>query len=76
MAVAKNDITHDALISRGNTKEYEENYDKIFQPNYGKVVDTVTGKEYNKCCRRCWLEVADGVKTCTKKGCNIGEYYD
>lgn len=28
--MAINDITGDALISKKNTKEYDENYDKIF----------------------------------------------
>lgn len=71
-----NDITGDLIKSKRNSKEFDENYDNIFPPNYGKVVDNVTGTEYNKCCRRCWLEVNDGVKTCTKKGCTIGEYND
>lgn len=69
MKATVNDITGDALVSRGNNKKYDDNYDNIFSPKTGVVIDTVTGKEYNKCSKRCWMDVADGVKTCIKQGC-------
>ena len=37
--VAKNDITGDNLVSRNNTKEYENNYDRIFRKTPKEVDD-------------------------------------
>lgn len=38
--VAKNDITGDNLVSRNNTKEYENNYDKIFRKTKQEIEDS------------------------------------
>lgn len=67
---AKNDVTNDEIKTKGYSKSYSDNFDKIFTENFGIVIDTVTGKEYNKCSKRCWMDVADGIKTCIKQGCN------
>jgi hypothetical protein len=39
----KNDITGDEIKSRGNSKDYEDNFDRIFRKN--KVVEPVEYSE-------------------------------
>lgn len=34
--VAKNDITGDSILSKANTKQFEENMDRIFGDSYEK----------------------------------------
>lgn len=69
---ARNEITNDLLVSKGATKEYSENYDKIF----GVKVETLKnseGKEFTKCGQRCWLEIKDDKPFCNKPNC-LGRY--
>ena len=43
--MSKNDITGDRLISKANTKAYDESYDRIFYsclPNCKYLIDTLT----------------------------------
>lgn len=69
----RNPITNDLIISKAtHSKEYDENYDRIFPEKIGTVKDSVTGIEYPKCSKRCWMDVKDGVKTCFKQGCEGG----
>lgn len=51
--VAKNEVTGDKLISKVNTKEYEDNYDRIFGKNKStgtlEMVNKVEGGLCNIC---------------------------
>lgn len=72
--VAKNDVTGDSIISKSQNKNYVDNYDKIFQENFGSIVHE--GKEYKKCSRRCWLEINQRGKLECKKPTCTGDYND
>lgn len=74
MATAKNDITGDALVSKGASKEYSENYDTIFGKKNSCIIDD-NGVEFEKCGKRCWLEIKDGKPTCNKPNC-LGKFYE
>lgn len=67
--VAKNDITGDAIASRLSNKNYSDNYDSIFPEKLAVIEDSI-GNRWQKCSKRCWLEVVeDGKVKCDKKGC-------
>lgn len=36
--MSKNDITGDRLVSKVNSKEYEDNYDRIFRQKEKKII--------------------------------------
>lgn len=69
---SQNEITNDLLVSKGASKEYTENYDKIFGEKTSCVVSE-DGVEYKKCGQRCWLEIKDGKPTCNKPNC-LGKF--
>jgi hypothetical protein len=44
----KNDVTGDTIQSRTNSKQYAENWDKIFGKKDKKIVDQPPAKNTNK----------------------------
>lgn len=64
-----NPITGDLIASRLSNKNYSDNYDTIF-PEKLEVIEDNNGNRWQKCGKRCWLEVVeDGKVKCDKKGC-------
>lgn len=69
MAVAKNDITGDAIQSKLSTENYSNNYDTIFKKEL-KVLTNGYGEAKQTCSERCWLEVKDREFICNKPSCS------
>ncbi len=49
----KNDITGDSLISKANTKAFEDNFDKIFRKEAKNLCD-ICGKDLEKVTECAW----------------------
>jgi hypothetical protein len=66
---SRNNITGDLIKSKGFSKEFDENYDTIF-PEKVEVLDDGFGNVYQKCGKRCWLEIVrPGKVQCDKPNC-------
>lgn len=68
--VAKNDITGDLIQSRVKSKQYDDNFDSIFQKKVEFVVRP-DGVKMNKCGNRCWLEIKNDLFHCSKPNCSL-----
>lgn len=68
---SKNDITGDLIKSKSNSKSFDENFDKIFPEKIETLTDG-TGKSWQKCGRRCWLDINEnGAASCNKPNCTL-----
>ena len=64
----KNPITGDLIKTKVATKQYEDNFDLIFKPNYG-IITLLDGTVIEKCSRRCWVEESNNKVKCDKPNC-------
>lgn len=71
---ARNDITGDLIKTKGtNSSEFDKNFDAIF-PQKPDTIEDGHGNSWQKCGKRCWLEVIGvGKVQCNKPNCG-GNY--